>query len=123
MVGSRGRGLVTAAGAWGVVDPVEHDEGQAANHEDDAHHQENRRLEGKNRPERRKFKKKTQEGESETLELEGRTDPDLLRRVQGHGLDEAKVEGCREDEDEHGGGGGACRGSAEGREGGEECGH
>lgn len=30
-------GLVTAAGAWGVVDPVEYDERQAADHEDDSH--------------------------------------------------------------------------------------
>lgn len=36
-----GRGLVTAAGARGVVDPVEDDERQAADHEDDTHHQEN----------------------------------------------------------------------------------
>lgn len=42
--GVRGRSLVTAAGARGVVDPVEHDERQAANHEDDANHQENCRL-------------------------------------------------------------------------------
>lgn len=33
-------GLVTTAGAWGVVDPVEDDEWQAANHEDDSHHEE-----------------------------------------------------------------------------------
>lgn len=53
--GDRGRGLVTAAGAWGVVDPVEHDECQAADHEDDAHHQENCRLGEK------KYKQKTEQ--------------------------------------------------------------
>ena len=35
--GERRGGLVTLAGAWGVVDPVEDDEWQAANHEDDSH--------------------------------------------------------------------------------------
>lgn len=33
----KGGGLVTAAGACGVVDPVEYDERQAADHEDDSH--------------------------------------------------------------------------------------
>lgn len=68
MVG--GRGLVTAAGAWGVVDPVEHDERQAANHEDDAHHKKNCRLVRKNANKKKKtsgLKKKIQEGESEIL--------------------------------------------------------
>lgn len=46
---------MTAAGAWGVVDPVEHDECQAADHEDDAHHQENCRLGEK------KYKQKTEQ--------------------------------------------------------------
>lgn len=40
----RGVLLVTTAGAGRVVDPVHHDERQAAEHEDDAHHQENGRL-------------------------------------------------------------------------------
>ena len=35
--GERRGGLVTLAGAWRVVDPVEDDEWQAANHEDDSH--------------------------------------------------------------------------------------
>lgn len=34
--GRRG-GLVATAGAWGVVDPVQDDEWQAANHKDDSH--------------------------------------------------------------------------------------
>lgn len=46
---------MTAARAWGVVDPVEHDECQAADHEDDAHHQENCRLGEKN------YKQKTEQ--------------------------------------------------------------
>lgn len=38
------RFLVAAVGAWRVVDPVEDDERQAADHEDDSHHQEDGRL-------------------------------------------------------------------------------
>ena len=43
---------MAAVGAWGVVDPVEDDERQAANHEDDSHDQEDGRLK-RERQERR----------------------------------------------------------------------
>lgn len=42
--GGEKRGLVTIAGAWWVVNPIEDDEWQAANHEDDSHDQEDCRL-------------------------------------------------------------------------------
>lgn len=86
--------LVAVAGARRVVDPVQDDEGQAADHEHDSHHQKDGRLRGETPG---IISRLTDHFKANGL-LEGallQTHPDLLWGAQRHRLDQAQVEGSR----------------------------